>query len=173
MGAHAETPEWSSIEKFNPPKAEGYRIAVSDDDTVVAFYDGTVHNIPDVERYAKLYEHVNQHFVSTERNAQVHIYIHTYAVFVKNMAKNWPDSAKSVRKGWAVFTAHTYAAKGDTPIIVIEMYQLPADYVVIHELLHHYLNRIVRDGSLNNEELVANYAYHIETLFRTTLESEF
>ncbi len=176
VGAHAETPEWSTVSKFSVPKpklVEDYRIAVSNDDMIVAFYDGTVHNIPDVERYARLYEHVDQHFLNTKRNAPVHLYIHSYKTFERSMNRNWPESAERIRQGWEVFEAHTYAAEGDKPIIVIEMYQLPLDSTIIHELLHHYFNRIVRDGSLNNEDLVIDYAYHLEALFRTTLETDF
>lgn len=176
VGAHAETPEWNTISKFNVPKpkvVKDYRIAVSNDDMVVVFYDGTVHNAPDVERYAKLYEHVNQHFLNTERNAPVHLYIHSYKTFERMMNKQWPESAEQIRQGWVIFTAHTYVAKGDEPILVIETYQLPLDYTIIHELLHHYFNRVVRDGSLNQEALVNDYAYHLEALFRTTLETDF
>jgi hypothetical protein len=170
--ALAETPEWSTIELYPKPKAKDYRVAVSNDDWIVAFYDGTVHNIPDVERYAKLYEHVDQHFVSAERNAPVHIYIHTWKKFERSMNKYWPDGAEQLRQGYAVYYAYTYEDK-DEKIIVIETYQLLTDNTFIHELLHHYFNRIVRDGSLNQEDVVEQYSYHVEALFRTTLEKEF
>ncbi len=173
VGAHAETPEWSSIEKFKVPKAKDYRIVVSADDSVVVFYDGSVHTVPDVERYAKLFAHVDQHFVTTKANVALHIYIHSWKKFERSMNNAWPAGAEQLRQGWAVYYAYTYVSTGKDPVMVIETYQLPTDNVIIHELLHHYLNRIVRDGSLNNEELTSEYSYHVESVFRTTLEKEF
>ncbi len=81
-------------------------------------------------------------------------------------------SAEQMRQGWAVYYAFTYESK-KSKTIVIETYQHLTDNTLIHELLHHYMNKLARDGSMNQEDLVKEYSYHVETLFRTELENEF
>jgi hypothetical protein len=172
-GAYAETPEQSSMQQYDPPKTKDYFGVISEDGYVTILYDSKVHIEPPVERYAKLYAHVDQHFRGIGRDgAKLTVYLHSYTAFERRLNKHWPEGAEQMRQGWAVYYAFTYEAKqGD--IVVIETYQHLTDNTMIHELLHHYMNRLAKDGSLNNEELVSEYSYHLEAVFRTTLEKEY
>lgn len=172
-GAYAETPEWSTIQRFPPSKAKGYEKVVSEDGFVTIYYDGDVHTAPPVERYAAIFEHVDQHFRNISRTCStVAVYVHSWKKFERQMNKYWPEGAEQLRQGWSVYYAFTYESKNEQ-VIVIEAYQPPTDNTFIHELLHHYFNRLAKDGSLNQEELVRNYSFHVEAVFRTTLEEEF
>jgi hypothetical protein len=173
-GVYAVTPEWSSMQKVNPPKAKHYLSVTSEDGFITVYYDVLVHkSAPDVERYAKVYEHVDQHFRSLSRQeSKVSIYLHSYKKFERRMNRYWPEGAESMRQGWAIYHAFTYEAK-DERVIIVEAYEPLDDSTMIHELLHHYMNRLARDGSLNQEDLVAEYTHHVQAIFRTTLEEEF
>lgn len=173
VGAYAVTPERSTLQRYDPPKTKDYFGVISEDTFVTVLYDSNVHVEPPVERYAKLYAHVDQHFTSIGRkDAKLIVYLHSYSTFERRMNKYWPDGAEQMRQGWAVYYAFTYESK-KSKTIVIETYQHLTDNTMLHELLHHYMNKLAKDGSLNQEDLVKEYSYHLETLFRTELENEF
>jgi hypothetical protein len=171
--ALAETPEGSSMQQYDPPKTKDYFGVISEDGYVTVLYDPGVHVEPPVERYAKIFAHVDQHFPGVTRmDAKVVIYMHSYKAFERRMNKYWPDGAEQMRQGWAVYYAFTYESK-KSKTVVIETYQHLTDNTMIHELLHHYMDSLARDGTLNQEDLVKEYSYHVEVVFRTTLEEEF
>ncbi len=173
VGANAVTPERSSMQQYDPPKTQDYYGVISEDGFVTILYDSKAHVEPPVERYAKLYEHVDQHFRGIGReDAKMTVYVHAYKTFVKRLNKYWPEGAQQMRQGWAVYYAFTYESK-TSKTIVIETYQPLTDNTLVHELLHHYMNKLTRDGSMNQEDLVREYSYHVEIAFRETLENEF
>ncbi len=173
MGALAETPDETSMQQAEPPKTKDYFGVISEDGFVTILYDSAMHVEPPVERYAKIYEHVDQHFRNIEReDAKLTVYVHSWKTFERRMNKYWPEGAQQMRQGWAVYYAFTYESSTSDSII-IEAYQPLTDNILIHELLHHYMNRLARDGSMNQEQLVEEYSYHVEAVFRTTLENEF
>lgn len=172
-GAFGVTPERSTMQQYDPPKTKDYYGVISEDGYVTVLYDSKVHVEPPVERYAKLFAHVDQHFEGTNRlDAKVIVYIHSYKAFERRMNTHWPEGAEQMRQGWAVYYAFTYESK-KSKTVVIETYQHLNDNTFIHELLHHYMNSLARDGSMNQEALVSEYSYHVEAVFRSTLETDF
>lgn len=172
-GVYAVTPDVTTIERYKRPSVRDYLCLISEDEFVTVCYDRDVAVVPPVDRYAALYAHVDQHFSNVGRGeAPLVIYIHNYKRWLKRLAIFFPAGAAQMREGHALYWAYTYGAKGED-ILVFETYLEPTDNIVIHELLHHYLDRVVQDGSLNNHAIVKQYAYHIETLFRHDLEKDF
>jgi hypothetical protein len=53
----------------------------------------------------------------------------------------------------------------DDAVIVIESFQPVDDGMIIHELLHHYLEGLTVDSSLNHHQLIIPYTIHMEWLF--------
>lgn len=173
-GVYAVTPEETTIERHKRPDAKGYICLISEDEFVTVCYDEDVTSVPPVERYALLYEHVDQHFENVGRGDSVPlvIYIHKYKRFVSRLYGMYPPAAVAMRQGQSIFYAFTYGAKEEA-MLVIETYQPLDDNTLIHELLHHYLDSVVKDGSLNHHLIINDYSHHIESLFRQTLEKEF
>ncbi len=172
-GVYAVTPDETTIERYNRPSVKNYLCLISEDEFVVVCYDRDVAVVPPVDRYAAVYAFVDQHFSNISRgDAPLVIYIHKYKKWLKRLAIFFPAGAAQMRNGDAIYWAYTYGAKGED-IIVFETYQEPSDNVVIHELLHHYLDGTVQDGSLNNHNIVKMYAFHIEALFRHDVAENF
>ncbi len=163
----------TSIYRHAEPKAKGYVCLESLDEYVRVCYDSDITSVPPVERYAKAYAHVNECFVAIDRtDAKLHIYIHSYKKFVKRLMSIDMIAGSRLIEGNMVFHAFTYGSKQNNAL-VIEAYEPPTDNTVIHELLHHYFDRVVLDGSLNNHELIFSYTVHLEALFRGVLQEEY
>ncbi len=163
----------TTIQKHDPPKAKNYTCLISVDEFVRVCYNADTTSVPPVERYAKAYKFIDDFFVGVSREeTPVHIYIHSYKKFVKRLTALDMQQGAEVVEGRSVYRAFTYRSKKESAA-VIEAYQPLTDNTFIHEVIHHYLDRVVLDGSLNFHGLIWPYTIHIEAQFREVLEESY
>jgi hypothetical protein len=173
------SPSFSAIPAFNTPHPfdiDGMDQIQSVDKRIKVFYVPQLHGVPNVDRYAIIWEGVDSLFTNVSREeANLEIYLLPYKKFVQRMDRNYGSVMvdgirESIESGAYVFHAHTYNKKNTThPTIVIEAYEILSDATLIHELLHHYLEQVTLDGSLNDHQLITPYTIHVESLISREL----
>jgi hypothetical protein len=159
----------AEILQHTAPLPIGMDKIVSEDGRVKVWFRAERHGRPNPERYAALWEHMDEFFTTVGRpkNAEVHIYVHTYKHFHRRFDQMYPGAGMMIDEGAMIYWAHTYAALDTViPVVVIEAWEIPSDSIFIHEMLHHYMDKLAADGSLNNHEIITDYTHQVQISFR-------
>ena len=164
----------AAIPQFPVTQTEGTVAKKSKDNRITAYYYVSVHGVPNVERFADIWEVIDRHFFKARGPAKLEIHYRGYNEFVRGVEAKFPGSSKGIKEGSELYQAYTYIkANSQFPVIVIETYQPMDDNTFIHELLHHYFEYMTADGSLNNHYIISQYSHHVESQIRFMLRKKY
>ncbi len=166
---------FAGMPSFVAPSTHFSNSIKSSDNRVTAYYHPDIHGVPNVERFADIWKVIDKHFTTTKRGpGRVEIHYISYSEFVQGIDNKWPGSSDGIKAGDEVYQAYTYIKLGSIiPTIIIESYQPIDDNTFVHEILHHYLEQITIDGSLNNHYLLSAYSSHVEAQIRFMLRKKY
>jgi len=170
-------PSYAYIPEFDTPTTKKQETMVSTDGRVTVYFDSSKVGVPPVDRYAAIWEVVDEHFPVVGRQESVlEIHFVPYKKFIRRIGALYASAGvygvkDSLDEGLQVIRAHTYkkSGSGSPATLVIESYQPMNDLTFVHELIHHYLEKLSVTGALNDHLLVDDYAIHVETTLRFML----
>lgn len=165
-------PANAAMPEFKTPKTKHQTSLLSSDARVTLYYSPAIVGNPPVDRFADMWEVVDEHFPTVARSDDTVVEIHfiPYKKFLKHVNRVIPGTKQMMDDGLTVVRAITYKKKGaEVPTVVIVSYQPINDRTFVHELLHHYLDKLTTDGALDNHFLINEYQTHMDSLLRFML----
>jgi hypothetical protein len=102
------------------PNIDKLECTTSEDEFVIAcFSDKTMITSLPVERYALLYQFVEGHFPTVERdNTKLYVIVESLPKYMKRMGKRYPEETMSMVQGGTVIRGYTYKSEVDDDAVI-------------------------------------------------------